>query len=130
MVAQWYDSRLETRETRVQLRNLPSSWASRCHRNPSLSLVPNFATKRLSTGVNGQKKNVASSQAFVRTVDSFDRVVIAGRRIPPSDSIPKLQVFLRSPWLHWPGRGIKPEIIRLMIKLIMMGPGPRPGPST
>ena len=66
MVAQWYDLRLETRDTRV--RTLP--WASNDHVT-ARSMSPQhlrspltFATvthlKKLSTGANGQKEDAAS----------------------------------------------------------------------
>ena len=75
MVAQWYDLRLEMRETRV--RTLP--WASSGHvttrsmsphqlRSPMLT----FATKKLSTGANGQKEHAASFFC----PRSFDRAVM------------------------------------------------------
>ena len=73
--SRWYDLRLETRETRV--RTLP--WASSGHvttrsmspqhlRSPMLT----FATKKLSTGANGQKEDAASFFC----PRSFDRAVM------------------------------------------------------
>ena len=109
MVAQWYDLRLTTRETRVRI--LP--WASSDHvttrstspqhlRSPMLT----FATKKLSTGANGQKEDAASFFC----PRSFDRAVmtclIMARHAPgPGDTILGLVLILASDSLseaHWP----------------------------
>ena len=65
MVAQWYDLRLDTRETRV--RTLP--WASSGH---VTTRMLTFATKKLSTGANAQKEDAASFFC----PRSFDRAVM------------------------------------------------------
>ena len=63
LLSQWYDLRPERRETLVQ--TLPSSWASSdvtvttrfmSQRRRQRYVILTFATKKLSTGGNGQKE--------------------------------------------------------------------------
>ena len=67
MVAQLYDLRLTTPETRVRI--LP--WASNGHVTTP-SIRDTYATKKLSSGANGQKEDTASFFC----PRSFDRAVM------------------------------------------------------
>ena len=97
MVAQWYYLRLTTRETRVRI--LP--WASSGHvttrsmspqhlRSPMLI----FATKKRSSGSNGQKEDAASFFCPRR----FDRAVMQ-QQTSGDDAHSRLGVW--KTWRHW-----------------------------
>ena len=70
MVAQWYYLRLETQEIRVGGHVNTRSTSPRLRR----SLMLTFATKKLSTGANGQKAE--AEFPFCPPRDSFDRAVM------------------------------------------------------
>ena len=80
-MAQWYDLRLETRESRVLgqwSRDYPIARMSPQYlRSPMLT----FATKKLSTGANGQKEDAVSS--FCRAVMALASMSdLADMRLP------------------------------------------------